>query len=93
MQDTTDPEIKRLFRDKLFRKPFREAFVSQEEGVERMRSGLYAFYGDVGTYKVISDRYEEDEKCQLKEVTINPSNTLAFPVKKGSPYREHITQK
>jgi len=61
--------------------------------VDRMRHGLYAFYGDVGTYKVISDRYEEDEKCRLKEVTINPSNALAFPVKKGSPYREHITQK
>jgi hypothetical protein len=93
LQDTTDPEIKKLFRNKLYRQPFREAFVSQEEGVERMRHGLYAFYGDAGAYKIMSDRYEEDEKCRLKELTINPSNALAFPVKKGSPYREHITQK
>jgi hypothetical protein len=41
----------------------------------------------------MSDRYEEDEKCRLKELTINPSNALAFPVKKGSPLKEHITQK
>ena len=93
LQDTTDPVIKKLFHDKLYRQPFRKAFVSQEEGVERMRHGLYAFFGDAGTYTLIIDRYEEHEKCRLKEVTINPSNALAFPVKKGSPYREHVTQK
>ena len=93
LHDTTDPEIKRLFRDKLYRQPYQKAFVSQEEGVERMRHGLYAFYGDVDAYKIMSDTYEEDEKCRLKELVINPSNTVAFPVKKGSPYREHISQK
>jgi hypothetical protein len=54
---------------------------------------LYAFYGDAGAYKIMSDKYEEDEKCRLKEISINPSNALAFPVKKGSPFKEHITQK
>jgi hypothetical protein len=92
-QDTTDPEIKRLFRDRLYRQPFQEAFVSQEDGVERMRHGLYAYYGDPGAYKIMSDSYGEDEKCRLKELTIHPSNALAFPVKKGSPYKEHISQK
>jgi hypothetical protein len=54
---------------------------------------LYAFYVGSEAYKVMSDTYEEHEKCRLKEISINPSNVLAFPVKKGSPYREHITQK
>ena len=93
LQDTRDPDIKKLFHDKLYRQPYHEAFVSQEEGVDRMRQGLYAFYGDAGAYKIMSDKYEEDEKCRLKELTINPSNALAFPLKKGSPFKEHITQK
>jgi len=93
LQDTTDPEIKKLFHDKLFRQPYHESFVSQEEGVERIRHGLYAFFGDAAAYKIISDRYEEDEKCRLKELTVSFANALAFPVKKGSPYRKHITQK
>ena len=58
-----------------------------------MRQGMYAFYGDGDAYRIMSDTYEEDEKCRLKEVLINPTNMLGFPVKKGSPYREHITQK
>jgi hypothetical protein len=93
LQDTKDPEIKKLFHDKLYKQPYHEAFTAQEEGVEKLRKGLYAFYGDAGAYKIMSDTYEEDEKCRLKEITINPSNALAFPVKKGSPLKEHITQK
>lgn len=93
LQDTKDPEIKKLFHNKLYQQPYHQAFTSQEKGVEKLRKGLYAFYGDAGAYRIISDTYEEHEKCRLKEITINPSNALAFPVKKGSQYREHITQK
>lgn len=82
-----------MFHQKLYTRPHHQAFTTEETGVENLRKGLYAFYVGSEAYKVMSDTYEEHEKCRLKEISINPSNVLAFPVKKGSPYREHITQK
>ncbi|PSN35598.1 hypothetical protein C0J52_20449 [Blattella germanica] len=93
LQDSRDPLVKKLFYEKLYKMQYRDAFVSQETGVEKMRSGLFAFYGDAEAYKIMSDTYEEDEKCQLKEITINPSNSLALPVRKASQFKEHVTQK
>jgi hypothetical protein len=92
-QDTTSTEIKRMFHQKLYSRPYHKAFTTEEIGVENLRNGLYAFYTGAEAYKIMSDTYDESEKCRLKEISINPSNVLAFPVKKGSPYREHITQK
>jgi len=92
-QDTTNPEIKRLFYQKLYTRPRKKAFTTLEIGVEALREGLYAFYTGSEAYKVMSDTYEESEKCRLKEISLNPTNVLGIPVKKGSPYKEHITQK
>lgn len=82
-----------MFYQKLYTRPYHEAFTTEEIGVKNLRKGLYAFYAGSEAYKIMSDTYEEYEKCRLKEISINPSNVLAFPVKKGSSYREHITQK
>jgi hypothetical protein len=82
-----------MFYSKLYTRPYKQAFTTEEIGVENLRKGLHAFYAASEAYKIMSDTYEESEKCRLKEILINPSNVLAFPVKKGSPYREHITQK
>ncbi|PSN36611.1 Ionotropic receptor 75d [Blattella germanica] len=91
--DTTDPVIRRLYRDYLFAQPYHKAFTTQEEGVEKIRTGLNAFHGDAGAYKVMSDTFEEYDKCRLKEIKMYSTDKLAFPVKKGSQFREHITQK
>jgi hypothetical protein len=93
LQDTTNPEVKRLFYQKLYTRPRHKAFTNLEIGVESLRNGLNAFYTGSEAYKVMSDTYEESEKCRLKEISIIPTNLLGIPVKKGSPYREHITQK
>ena len=93
LQDTTNPEIRRLFYEKLYTRPRQKAFTTLEVGVETLREGLNAFYTGLEAYKVMSDTYEESEKCRLKEISMNPTNVLGIPVKKGSPYREHITQK
>jgi hypothetical protein len=82
-----------MFHQKLYTRPYHKAFTTEEIGVESLRKGLYAFYAGSEAYKIMSDTYYESDKCRLKEISINPSNVLAFPVKKGSPYREHITQK
>jgi hypothetical protein len=93
LQDTTDPDIKRLFYRKLYTRPRQKAFTTLEIGVESLRKGLNAFYTGSEAYKIMSDTYEESDKCRLKEISINPTNVLGIPVKKGSPYREHIAQK
>jgi hypothetical protein len=93
LQDTTDTEIKRMFHKKLYTRPHQKAFTTLELGVEILREGLCAFYSGPEAYDIMSGTYEEPEKCRLKEISINPSNVLGFPVRKGSPYKEHISQK
>ncbi|KAJ9593929.1 hypothetical protein L9F63_014643 [Diploptera punctata] len=93
VDDSTDPIMQRLFYKKLFTRPFHEAFTSDEIGVENLRTGLNAFYAGPEAYKVMSNTYEEYEKCRLKEIILNPSNLLSIPIKKGSSYKNHVTQK
>jgi hypothetical protein len=88
-----DPVIQRLFKQKLYVQPYKEAFTTQEVGVEKIRTGLNAFHGDAGAYKVMSDTFHEFDKCRLKEIKMYSTDKLAFPVRKGSPYKEHITQR
>ncbi|KDR16068.1 hypothetical protein L798_10080 [Zootermopsis nevadensis] len=93
VNDTIDPVIQRLFKEKLYAQPYKQAFTTQKVGVEKIRTGLNAFHGDAGAYKVMSDTFEEYDKCRLKEIKMYSTDKLAFPVRKGSPYREHITQR
>ncbi|KAJ9593931.1 hypothetical protein L9F63_014645 [Diploptera punctata] len=93
VNDTRDPLIKKLFYERLYSVPYHKAFVTQEEGVENMRKGLYAFYGESDAYWIMSDTYEEEEKCMLKEIQINAYDMLAYPVKKGSQFRDFIKRK
>ena len=92
MQETTDPEIKELYFKHLFAQPYHKAFTTSEVGVARMRRGLHAFHGEASAFRFISETYEEHEKCRLKYIRMFSSVQLALPVKKGSPYKEHIRQ-
>jgi hypothetical protein len=62
-------------------------------GVARVRRGLHAFHGDADAFKIISETYDEDEKCRLKDIRMFSTVQLALTVRKGSPYREHIRQR
>jgi hypothetical protein len=93
LQETTDPEIKELYFKHLFTQPYSKAFTTSEVGVARMRKGLHAFHGDVEAFKIISDTYDEDEKCRLKYIRMFSTIQLALAVRKGSPYKEHIRQR
>jgi hypothetical protein len=65
----------------------------QEVGVENIRTGLNVFHVDAGAYKVMSDTFEEYDKYRIKEIKMYSMDKLAFPVRKGSSYREHINQR
>jgi hypothetical protein len=63
-----DPVIQRPFKEKLYVRPYKEAFTTQVIRVEKIRAGLNAFHEDAGAYKVMSDTFEECDKCRLKEI-------------------------
>ena len=92
-QDTNDPEVKRLYFEKLYTQPADQAFTSNEVGVAKIKKGLHAFQSDADVYKVMSDTLEEHEKCRYKEIVVFVTNCLAYPVRKGSQYKEVMARK
>ncbi|KDR16070.1 hypothetical protein L798_10082 [Zootermopsis nevadensis] len=93
VNETTDADIKNLYFKHLFTQPYHKAFTTSEVGVEKMREGLYAFHGDADAFKIISETYEEHEKCRLKNIKMFSTIQLALVVQKGSPFKEHIRQR
>jgi hypothetical protein len=49
--------VTRIFKKKLYTQPFKEAFTTENVGMEKIRRGLYAYHGLAGAYKIISDTY------------------------------------
>jgi len=93
LQETNNPEIKELYFKHLFTQPYHKAFTTPEVGVAMVRRGLQAFHCDEDAFRLISDNYEEEEKCRLKYVRMISTAQLALTVRKGSPYKEHIRQR
>ncbi|XP_063237907.1 uncharacterized protein LOC134539650 [Bacillus rossius redtenbacheri] len=69
------------------------SFLEQQRGLELVRRGQVAFHVDYSAYKIISDTWQEHEKCNLKELRLYPQFAFIMPVQKGSPYREIIKRK
>ncbi|PSN41786.1 hypothetical protein C0J52_21748 [Blattella germanica] len=86
IQEVTDPTVEKVFKEKLYAQPYHEAFVSEEEGMAKIRKGLYAFHALFAAHKIISDAFEEHEKCRVKQIPMFLANHIGFPIRKGSPY-------
>ncbi|KAJ8868957.1 hypothetical protein PR048_030498 [Dryococelus australis] len=67
--------------------------MDQVYGLELVRQGEIAFHVDTSAYKIISDMWQEFEKCNLKDLHLYPKFSFAMPIQKGSPYREIVTRK
>ncbi|XP_065093017.1 probable glutamate receptor [Ochlerotatus camptorhynchus] len=66
-------------------------FVPLEKGMERVRQGLYAFHGELGVcYKIISETFQEDEKCGLQEINFLNMVDPYYAVQKNSSFRELV---
>ncbi|XP_035435118.2 glutamate receptor 4-like [Spodoptera frugiperda] len=64
-------------------------YYNLQEGVERIRQGLFAFHSIVEpVYRQIEDTFLENEKCDLMEVDFLYNFDPFVPVRKGSPYFE-----
>ncbi|XP_062540770.1 glutamate receptor ionotropic, NMDA 1-like [Armigeres subalbatus] len=66
-------------------------FITLDKGVEKVRRGLYAFHVELGVcYKLISETYQEDEKCGLQEIEYLNIIDPYYAVRKNSSFRELV---
>lgn len=91
--EATDREITEFYKKKVAPQG-NKAFLSPEEGIKKVRSGLFAY--EVEThwgYKIISDTFLENEKCVIDEMRLFLLPMTSIPVIKKSGYREIFTVK
>ncbi|XP_075217905.1 glutamate receptor ionotropic, kainate glr-3-like [Lycorma delicatula] len=91
-KESVDSEVKSLYQHKVLPKG-QDAFMKPSKGINNVRKGLFAFQVEVDQgYKLISDTFDESEKCGLSEVRLFRTPSLALPVIKRSCYRELFTR-
>ncbi|PSN49051.1 Ionotropic receptor 75j [Blattella germanica] len=85
-----DPVRRAIYTKKINPPGGPQRFYPIAEGIERVRKGFFAFNLELGiAYKVISDTFNEEEKCNLQ--TMNFLIEVRDPylaISKNSPYRE-----
>ncbi|XP_026326080.1 probable glutamate receptor [Hyposmocoma kahamanoa] len=85
-----DPIRKAIYDKKIAPKGQKPNYLSMEEGIERIRQGLFAFHMEVYPgYRIIQETYQENEKCDLVEIDyLNEQPNPWLPGQKGSPFKE-----
>ncbi|XP_021695731.1 uncharacterized protein LOC5563741 isoform X2 [Aedes aegypti] len=88
----TEPVRKAIYDRKMkTRDGVGSSFIPLDKGVERVRQGLYAFHVELGVcYKVISETFQEDEKCGLQEIEYLNIIDPYYAVQKNSSFRELV---
>ncbi|CAH1134251.1 unnamed protein product [Ceutorhynchus assimilis] len=84
-----EPIRKALYEKKVVPPGKKPNFMHIEEGVRRMRQGLFAFHMEAGSgYKIVGETFREDEKCGLKEISFIQVVDPWFAIQKNSSYKE-----
>lgn len=66
-------------------------FLPLEKGVALLRKGLYGFHFETGPgYKLISETFNEDEKCGLQEISYLQMIDPYFAIQKNSTLKEIV---
>ncbi|XP_053687023.1 ionotropic receptor 75a-like [Sabethes cyaneus] len=87
----TEPTRQAIYERKIRQPDGSENFVPLEQGIDRIRRGLYAFHVEQGVgYKVISETYQEDEKCGLQEIQYLQVIDPYYAIQKNSSFKEHV---
>uniref|UniRef100_A0AAG5D5B7 Ionotropic glutamate receptor C-terminal domain-containing protein n=1 Tax=Anopheles atroparvus TaxID=41427 RepID=A0AAG5D5B7_ANOAO len=90
-QHQTEPIRKALYERKIRNKDGTENFLPLAQGVEAIRQGYYAFHVEVGVcYKLISETFQEEEKCGLQELEYLKMIDPYYAVRKNSSFREPV---
>ncbi|XP_026479248.1 probable glutamate receptor [Ctenocephalides felis] len=86
-----DPVRRKLYEKKIAPKNKKSNWMNVEEGIAKMREGLFAFHVERSKgYKVVSETFYEDEKCGLIEIDYLAFLDPYVPIQKRSPYKEMI---
>ncbi|KAJ8955120.1 hypothetical protein NQ318_009013 [Aromia moschata] len=89
--NSVDPVRRALYLQKVAPRGKKDNFMPIEEGVRKMRKGLFAFHMETGSgYKIVSETFQEGEKCGLKEIQFLQVIDPWFVVRKNSTYKELI---
>ncbi|XP_055538461.1 ionotropic receptor 75a-like [Wyeomyia smithii] len=87
----TEPTRQAIYERKIRQPDGSESFIQLEQGINKIRHGLYAFHVEQGVgYKVISETYQEDEKCGLQEIQYLQVVDPYYAIQKNSSYKEHV---
>ncbi|XP_055315345.1 ionotropic receptor 75a-like [Sitodiplosis mosellana] len=80
---------KKIYMEKVLKKNGQDNFMSLEEGVQRIRKGLFAFHMERALgYKLMSETFFEDEKCGLVEIAYLQVTDPWYAIKKNSSFQE-----
>ncbi|XP_012551951.2 ionotropic receptor 75a [Bombyx mori] len=84
-----DPIRKAIYDKKIAPKGKKPNFYSMEDGVEKIRKGLFAFHMELNPgYRLIQETYREDEKCDLVEIDYINEIDPWVPGQKRSPFKD-----
>ncbi|XP_055603749.1 ionotropic receptor 75a-like [Uranotaenia lowii] len=88
---TTERTRKAIYERKILQPDGSESFIELEDGIDRIRQGLYAFHVEQGVgYKVMSETYQEDEKCGIQEIQYLQVIDPYYAIQKNSSFKEHV---
>ncbi|XP_012270313.1 glutamate receptor ionotropic, delta-2 [Orussus abietinus] len=86
-----DPVRKAIYEEKIAPKGRKSSWLTMEEGINRIRQGLFAFHIEFGPgYMVVQDTFQEDEKCGFQEMDYMNVIYPLLAVQYQSPYLEII---
>ncbi|CAH0397941.1 unnamed protein product [Chilo suppressalis] len=85
----TEPVRKAIYEKKVAPPGTKPRFMTMDEGVIKMRKGLFAFHMETGVgYKFVGKYFNEGEKCGLKEIQYLQVIDPWLAVRKNTPYKE-----
>ncbi|XP_063914754.1 glutamate receptor ionotropic, delta-2-like isoform X2 [Zophobas morio] len=89
--NATEPVRRALYLQKVAPPGQKPKFYPIEEGIKRMRNGLFAFHVETGPgYKFVTETFQEDEKCGLQEIQFLQVPDPWLAIQKNSSYKKML---
>ncbi|KAF3425584.1 hypothetical protein E2986_03534 [Frieseomelitta varia] len=86
-----DPVRRALVDQKIEPKGHNGSWMTVQEGVRRVRNGLFAFHAELGAfYKIVQETYLEEEKCGIMEIDVLNMLYPLLVMQTRSPYLEIV---
>lgn len=90
-QHQTEATRRAIYQEKVLNRDGSMKLYPLEQGVNRIREGLFAFHMELGAgYKFVSETFYEHEKCTLKEMQFYELIDPWYSIQQNSTLREII---